>query len=561
MKNVKVFRILSTVIFLPLFLLATLATPVQATRGITLSPAEGKIGDLITITGTEFNKSTYNVDKYAAVYFSSDEASTTDDIDEEVSHYKRVKEAVWLDEQGDFETTFRVPDILDDGGKAEIVTTGTYYVYVCHYIGITIQRRIRAVATFTVTESEISLNPYEGLVDTLVEISGKDFIANEDIEIEYDSHETDILDGDDETDRNGEFVSFIRIPESAAGTHDITVIAGSSQVEAEFTVEPDIVLDKQSGEADTQVTVSGTGFGKLKEVIIGFYNAEVATTTTNKLGSFYVTFTVPELHAGPYNMDAKEGANIANAIFTITAPPLLTPPPSEPTPPPESLASISISTTTGNIGQGIIIGGAGFKADSIVTINYDNELLTSVSTDDNGNFEASFTVPTSKYGNHSITASDGINTSEINFSVESIPPPVPTLLLPEIEAKVKSPIRFDWQAVTDISPPITYTIQIATSPDFSVASTVLEKTGLTKTGYSVTEEESLKLGISEKPYYWRVRAIDGAVNEGNWADTEIFYVVSTGMPFWSIITIAIIGAIILFTLGYFINSRTGKSKR
>ena len=56
MKNVKVFRILSTVIFLPLFLLATLATPVQATRGITLSPAEGKIGDLITITGTELIK-------------------------------------------------------------------------------------------------------------------------------------------------------------------------------------------------------------------------------------------------------------------------------------------------------------------------------------------------------------------------------------------------------------------------------------------------------------------------------------------------------------------------
>ena len=120
---------------------------------------------------------------------------------------------------------------------------------------------------------------------------------------------------------------------------------------------------------------------------------------------------------------------------------------------------------------------------------------------------------------------------------------------------------FYWQAVTDISPPITYTIQIATSPDFSASSTVLEKTGLTKTGYSITEEESLKLGISEKPYYWRVRAIDGAANEGNWANTEIFYVVSSGIPIWAIITIAIIGAIIIFTLGYYINGRTGKLKR
>ena len=87
MKNVKAFRILSAVIFLPLFLVAALAAPVQAARGITLSPAEGKIGDLITITGTEFNKSTVYIDKYAAIYFSSDEASTIDDIADKVSHY------------------------------------------------------------------------------------------------------------------------------------------------------------------------------------------------------------------------------------------------------------------------------------------------------------------------------------------------------------------------------------------------------------------------------------------------------------------------------------------
>jgi hypothetical protein len=143
--------------------------------------------------------------------------------------------------------------------------------------------------------------------------------------------------------------------------------------------------------------------------------------------------------------------------------------------------------------------------------------------------------------------------------VESTPPPAPTLLMPGMEAKVTSPIRFYWQNVTDDSQPVTYTIQIATSPDFSATSTVLEKAGLTKTEYSVTEQESLRLGTGEKPRYWRVRAIDGASNEGNWANTGIFYVAESGMPMWAIIAIAVIGALFLFGLGYLISMKTKPS--
>lgn len=172
---------------------------------------------------------------------------------------------------------------------------------------------------------------------------------------------------------------------------------------------------------------------------------------------------------------------------------------------------------------------------------------------------ASFTVPSNKYGTHTVTASDGTDTSELKFDVESTPPPVPVLLLPGMEAKVTAPITLYWSPVTDDSQPVTYTIQIATSPNFSATSTVLEKTRLTKTEYSVTEQESLKLGTGKKPYYWRVKAIDGASNEGNWANTGIFYVASSGMPTWATITIAVIGALFLFGLGYLISMKTKPS--
>ena len=96
MKNVKLFRILSVVIFLSLLLLASPAAPAKAARGITLSPTEGTVGARITITGTEFNKSTADTDKYAAIYFSSEEATTLDDIDSDVTYYKLVNKASGL---------------------------------------------------------------------------------------------------------------------------------------------------------------------------------------------------------------------------------------------------------------------------------------------------------------------------------------------------------------------------------------------------------------------------------------------------------------------------------
>jgi len=207
-----------------------------------------------------------------------------------------------------------------------------------------------------------------------------------------------------------------------------------------------------------------------------------------------------------------------------------------------------------------VISGTGFIGSSMIAIKYDDQIVAATPADSNGLFAASFSVPSSKYGAHTVTASDGTSVSELTFTVESTPPPIPSLLLPQTQAKVTSPIRFYWQNVIDDSLPVTYDIQIATSPDFSATSTVLEKTGLTKTEYFLTEQESLRLGTGEKPRYWRVRAVDSAANEGNWANTGIFYVAGGGMPTWATITIAIIGALFLFGLGYMVSMKTKSSK-
>lgn len=557
MRYTKILRIFSIVIILSLLLVAMPATPAQADRGVTLDPEEGNIGDRITATGTDFNKSTEDNDKYANLYFSSEEADTLDDIDSDVTIYERLRVGIWLDEEGDFEYTFTVPEVLSDGDSDEDVTGGTYYVYVTHYG----YNRIAAIAEFTIIAGEMTIDPEEGPVATEVEITGTDFSSDEDITIEYDGDEVDV-DGDDETDDDGDFTSYILIPESIAGDHTITVTVASNEVEAEFTVEPEIIVSPTSGEADTTLTVSGTGFGRREDVVVYFNSAGMATVTTDSRGSFDATFSVPEFEEGIYDIEAEdEDENLDTAKFTVTVPSSPTPAPApSPTPAPTPALPptvLNISSTSGKIGTDLVISGAGFEADATITIKYDEEVVSTANADSYGIFVSIFKVPTSKSGDHTVTVSDGTNTEEFTFTVEAKPPPVPTPLLPEMGVELKPPISFDWKGVTADSPPVTYILQIATDNDFTADSIVLEKEELTKSEYTLTEMETMELVGREAAYHWRVRAVDSASNEGEWTGSGQFYVDQPfALPNWAIYTLLGLGGLVLFAIGYWMGRRT-----
>ena len=305
-------RLIGLVIVIAMLVMAIPAT--AQSRSVELDPEEGTVGSTVNAVGEGFNKSTEDTDRYAVLFFSSEEASTLDDIDSDVTIYEIARDGVYLNENGEFDTDFTVPDELNDGDDDKVVTAGTYYVYVCHYnLDATIATRIRAVAEFTVIGGDIAIDPDEGPVGTEVEISGEDFAAREDITIAYDDDEIDIESGDDETESDGEFTTTILIPESTAGDHTITVTVGSSETEAEFTVESEISLAPTSGEAGTDASVSGTGFARRSDVVVYFDTEGVATDTTSSDGSFEAAFAVPELDAGIYDVEAEdEDANLGD---------------------------------------------------------------------------------------------------------------------------------------------------------------------------------------------------------------------------------------------------------
>ncbi len=182
--------------------------------------------------------------------------------------------------------------------------------------------------------------------------------------------------------------------------------------------------------------------------------------------------------------------------------------------------------------------------------------VATATADANGNFSASFTVPSSVAGSHAITATDGTSTASSTFAMESQAPPVPVPRLPKVAGTVAAKAYFDWEEVTDPSG-VSYTLQVASDADFTTI--VLEKEGLLHSEYTLTEEEKLE-STENKAYYWRVKAVDGAFNEGEWSPPGLFYVglSQTSMPGWAWYIFYGLGVILLVILGLWVRKRLTK---
>ncbi len=548
MKDNRFFRILAMAAIFSLLMLTIPATSALAdTEVIEVTPEKTEIGDYVTISGTG-----YTVGVVAYIYFSSQAAEVGEEIGVDVTSYEKVKTAVVQGTNdpnpGTFEyvDAFVVPTELTDGTDDEDVHGGDYYIYAT-YTGS--DKTIEAVAEFTVIGIK-QLTPTEGPVDTQVEIYGVGFDAHEDVTVYYDGEETAIVDGDEDTDSGGEVKCEIIVPESAAGAHTITIEDESThQGEATFTVEPAMTLSATAGAIASQITASGTGFGENKDITITFGDDDVAIIdgddNTNACGSFEAVFVVPELEPGTYAVVVEDDDdNAVEAEFTITTDLLVNP--------------LYTAISPGYVGAQVEISGVGFKPNSTITIAYTSEPVEfTTESQADGSFSYILTIPPSEAGAHIITATDGVipTPMQVTFYMESTPPPIPQPKRP-MDEKLGDE-KFEWYAVTDLSLPLTYDLQIATDANF--IDIVVEHTGLAVTEYTLAEEEKLESTSEDEPYYWRVRAVDAASNAGNWSSASSFTIgfSFSGLPSWLLYTLIGIGAVVIFFFGFWLGRRTG----
>jgi hypothetical protein len=524
MKYSKIGYFLILSIILALLGLLSPAPAHAAIKSIYLQPREGRIGDWIGVNVYNFGAS-----KVVDIYFSSDEAGKDDTIGRQVTAYQHVMEASTFGD-GSFGDLlfFIVPDRLTDGEHEEDVHGGDYYVYATYPPSTTIV----CVATFTVMGGEIELDPEEGAVGSEVEISGEGLRQSQKISVEYDDDKVDIMRGDSETDSKGQFVGAIVIPESIVGEHTIAVIDESGdRPEAEFSVKTKITLDLGEQAIGGVVAVRGTGFPEDEAITLTIALLTIDTTppslVTDHLGSFSCSFVVPFLDScGLKSVGADDGNGVRLADAQLTV-----------------LAGIALSPTSpaspGYVGMGFSAG-----ADVVVTYAIDDEAIpvATAKTDDNGKLSVRFTVPPSIAGSHTVTVTDGITSATSTFTMEAQAPLMPRLLLPEIGSTSPAEAYFDWEDVTDPSG-VSYTLQVATDANF--ANIVLEGEGLPRSEYAMGEGEKLASTKADAPYYWRVRAVDGASNEGDWSPSGLFYVGFPWLSDWVWYVFGILGVLLL----------------
>jgi hypothetical protein len=536
MKLIRIGRILALSVIL-ILLIPLFPTPAYAAEYLFVYPFEGEIGTWLDMDGNNFREN-----DIVFIYLSSQEAEIGDSLNAEVTAYEQVLQ-VTTDEEGFFDHTytFTLPDVLNDGEDVEYVHDGDYYFYAVYFRS----HRIAAIARFIVLYGEISLDIEEGGVGTEVEITGLGLGPNQAITMQYDGNAIAISGGDSQSDNNGDFTCTLIIPESWTGSHIISALdeLGNSP-DAEFTVTPLITINPTEQVTGGEVQVSGTGFDKRSYITITLDGEEVVTTPlplrTDHYGSFEGSFLVPASGAyGTRTVEIRDDSfNKAQAQLVIGG-------------------DITLSPTTsiaspGHVGMELKVSGAGFNTDSTITVTYRNngeDITVATTTARYGAFEAEFIVPPSNAGSHDITASDGTNTAIATFIMEAQAPPIPMPLTPEVASTAETRTYFDWSDVSDDSG-ISYTLQVATDTDFNAI--LLNKAGLGISEYTLTEEEELEPATKDTPYYWRVEAVDGALNESEWTYPRLFYIgfSPSSLPIWTWYIIGTVAAAVVGIVGF-----------
>ncbi|MGP8080695.1 MAG: IPT/TIG domain-containing protein [Dehalococcoidales bacterium] len=490
--------ILAIVFVITLLAVIVPALPVFAAPSISISPSSGVSGTKVTVDGLSF--SSYAGDQLA-VYFDNIEV---------IPNVVAVSGGIIP------QTTFVVPDKL---------VPGNHIVSIKGSPGV-----ILAQAQFYVAQPEIILSRWSATVGSTITATCDGFHAGQTVTFQYYSGaEQDLLSYQTANDI-GECTVQFNVPAGTAGSHEILA---SNQMgdyaTAYLEITPSLNINLPVASIGDKVDITGTGFNSDDEVDIILYGVTVAMATTTDRGSFDAVFNVPVIKAGIYSLEIEETAKDIRWIdFTVTP-------------------KISVSATAGDVGTTLDVDGAGFEIGALVQIYYDTEEMTTVTADSTGSFSTYFNVPVSVAGPHNIIVTDGLNTKQAVFTMDSTPPPVPDTYVPKPDSTVQSQVTFAWGTVYDPSEPVSYTLQIARTKDF--LQPILEKTGLSLSEYTLTKEESLLPNRQFTNYYWRVRATDSASNAGAWSEPVAFEVEpSNTLPQWTDYILSGIGILLVIIL-------------
>jgi len=387
----------------------------------------------------------------------------------------------------------------------------------------------------------LTISPAKGPVGTNVTVTGHGFAKNEnDIELMYysgDGYETVVE--SIAADAKGQWDTTFEIPTSGPGEHKMDAHGTTSQTydvkDATFQVIATISIDKSWGTTGESVTMAGSRFGAYEKGIQILFDGQpiVAGIKADSQGEWQETFDVPGVPTGNYIVTAEGEYTSEQDVLGISF---------------EIKPNIALSPAAGHVGTNVTVTGYGFAGDKDVSIMYDGGQEMTATTNDEGNFEASFPVPPSQHGEHQITIGYSAgNVASATFTLESVSPDTPQLISPadggRLGLRGEVTPTFEWSAVSDDSG-ISYNLQVAASRDVTgtgeFVDPIVEVTDWTETSYTVTEP------LPQGTYYWIVQAVDGAENQGSWTRPRSLRVGL--LPLWAFITIIVALVVIVIAV-------------
>jgi hypothetical protein len=344
----KILKISSSLLLIALMISAFLDVPVQAAITFTVAPTSGQVGDNITLT------------------FNGNPVITLPPVINVVG--------------GTWAAVFSIPTGATAGAK-NIVATGA-------------PSGDTQTVVFTVTTTNIALNPTIGKVGDSVTLTGSAFTAGESVTIKYDPIDTPIVPTFTLGSAATSFTRSFTVPPSVSGNHTVTATGSSSgSSSAIFNVTPKLSANKASGTAGTSVTVTGSGFAASEAgVTLTLAGSTVSSSiTANAVGNWSSTFDIPEIPGGSYALEAHGNSTLASSVTGANL---------------QVTPYITINPSNAPEGSTVTVSGYGFKAkETNIIVSWDaTDVTKAVQADANGSWSASFAVPTSSGGSHDIFA-------------------------------------------------------------------------------------------------------------------------------------------------------------
>ncbi|HEY94569.1 MAG TPA: hypothetical protein G4O15_06480 [Dehalococcoidia bacterium] len=468
---------------------------------ISITPERGSPGTELSISGQEFGASEEIIIKYDEVaipIFQGDRST---------------------DGTGSFQNT-RI-----------LVPPSAAGVHAVTVIGKTSSHQ--AGRTFTV-EPALNIQPSPGAASSTITVSGTGFGAGTNINVTFNNQS--IFSGT--TDGNGSFVKSLPAGTFTEGTYLVNAgdSAGNSAQISYNILDASVTLKPSAGSPGWEVTVSGVGFRPNKTITIEFEGLSSDNDISVKSdgeGNFSTTFTVPWGKIGNWEVEVSDDHTTKIVEFEVNTS--------------GNIYPITNTSLPGYVGTGIAVAGTDFIAGRTVSVTYSGTQVATGTVESDGTFNISFPAPSSSSGPHIIEATDGTNIIRYGYVMENSPPPKTQILLPESGTKADAEAFFDWEDVNDPSS-VTYTLQIATDSSFSESYIILEQEKIDASEFTIPPQNKLNAVTPEAPYYWRVRAVDKAFNEGEWSESSTFHVgFGLNMP-QSVIYIIIVGAALLLAV-------------